>query len=93
MASEVIDARVSPVHAAAMTDSLTACDIPPVATVSRSTYFMADEAALVRQGARPVLGVADARVFRHGFNDQSAEIWSDDGVLLAVSHQVVWFKS
>ncbi|CAN7467824.1 thioesterase family protein [Phenylobacterium sp. LjRoot164] len=76
-----------------MTDSLTACDIPPVATVSRSTYFMADEAALVRQGARPVLGVADARVFRHGFNDQSAEIWSDDGVLLAVSHQVVWFKS
>ena len=36
--------------------------------------------------------VADARVFRHGFNDQSAEIWSDDGVLLAVSHQVVWFK-
>lgn len=54
---------------------------------------MADEAALVRQGARPVLGVADARVFRHGFNDQSAEIWSDDGVLLAVSHQVVWFKS
>ena len=68
-------------------------DVPPVATVSLSTYFMADEAALARQGARPVLGVADARVFRHGFNDQSAEIWSDDGVLLAVSHQVVWFKS
>lgn len=68
-------------------------DIPPVATVSLSTYFMADEAALARQGTRPVLGVADARVFRHGFNDQSAEIWSDDGVLLAVSHQVVWFKS
>ena len=67
-------------------------DIPPVATVSLSSYFMADEAALARQGARPVLGVADARVFRHGFNDQSAEIWSDDGVLLAVSHQVVWFK-
>lgn len=68
-------------------------DIPPVATVSLSTYFMADEAALKRQGARPVLGVSDARVFRHGFNDQSAEIWSDDGHLLAVSHQVVWFKN
>jgi hypothetical protein len=60
--------------------------------VSLTTYFMADEATLARQGARPVLGVSDVRAFRHGFNDQSAEIWSDDGQLLAVSHQVVWFK-
>jgi len=67
-------------------------DIPPVGTVSMSTYFMADEAALARQGERPLLGVSDARAFRHGFNDQSAEIWSDDGQLLAASHQVVWFK-
>lgn len=67
-------------------------DVPPVATVSLSTYFLADEAALARQGSRPVMGVSDARVFRHGFNDQSAELWSDDGQLLAVSNQVVWFK-
>lgn len=68
-------------------------DVPPVATVSLSTYFLADEAALARQGARPILGVSDSRVFRHGFNDQSAELWSDDGELLAVSHQMVWFKA
>lgn len=67
-------------------------DVPPVATVSLSTYFVADEAALTRQGARPLLTVSDTRVFRHGFNDQSTELWSDDGQLLAVSHQVVWFK-
>lgn len=67
-------------------------DIPPVGTVSLTTYFTADEAALARQGARPLLGVSDSRAFRHGFNDQSAEIWSDDGQLLAVSHQIVWFK-
>lgn len=67
-------------------------DVPPVATVSLSTYFMADEAALARQGSRPLATTSDARVFRHGFNDQSAELWSDDGQLLAVSHQVVWFK-
>ena len=67
-------------------------DVPPVATVSLSTYFLADEAELARQGSRPVLGVSDVRAFRHGFNDQSAELWSDDGALLAVSHQVVWFK-
>lgn len=68
-------------------------DLPPVATVSLSTYFLADEVEMGRQGARSLIGVADARVFKHGFNDQSAELWSDDGVLLAVSHQVVWFKS
>lgn len=68
-------------------------DLPPVATVSLSTYFLADEAEMARQGDRPLIGVCDARVFKHGFNDQSAELWSDDGALLAVSHQVVWFKS
>lgn len=67
-------------------------DLPPVATVSLSTYFLADEAEMARQGASPLIGVADARVFKHGFNDQSAELWSADGELLAVSHQVVWFK-
>lgn len=68
-------------------------DIPPVATVSLSTYLLADEAALKRQGPRSILCVSDVRTFKHGFNDQSAELWSDDGQLLAVSHQVVWFKS
>lgn len=67
-------------------------DVPPVATVTLSTYFTADEAEMARQGARPLIGLADARVFKHGFNDQSAELWSDDGELLAVSHQLVWFK-
>jgi acyl-CoA thioesterase len=64
----------------------------PVATVSLSTYFLADEAALARQGSRPLLGLADARAFRNGFADQSAELWSDDGTLLCVSHQVTWYR-
>lgn len=67
-------------------------DLPPVATATLTTYFLADEAALARQGARPLLGVADTRAFQHGFHDQSAELWADDGELLAVSHQMVWFK-
>lgn len=67
-------------------------DVPPVATVSLSTYFMADAVALQRQDHRSILCVSDVRAFKHGFNDQSAELWSDDGQLLAVSHQVVWFK-
>lgn len=67
-------------------------DVPPVATVSMSTYFLADEAEITRQGARHVLGVSDGRAFRHGFNDQAGELWSADGDLLAVTSQVVWFK-
>jgi hypothetical protein len=68
-------------------------DVPPVATVSLSTYFLGDEAALARQASRPLLATSDVRAFQHGFSDQSSELWSDDGELLAVSHQVVWFKA
>lgn len=67
-------------------------DLPPVATVSLSTYFLADEAEVAAQGSRHLLGVCDARAFRHGFNDQSGELWSADGQLLAVTSQVVWWK-
>lgn len=64
----------------------------PSATVTLTTYFMADEDALAAQAARPVLGRADARAFAHGFHDQTGELWSDTGALLAVSHQMVWFR-
>ena len=41
---------------------------------------------------RHVLGSARAQVFRQGFFDQSAQIWSASGVLLASSHQIVYYK-
>jgi acyl-coenzyme A thioesterase PaaI-like protein len=61
-------------------------------TVSLTTYFHADEALLAAQGERPVLGQARASHFGRGYHDQSAEIWSDAGALLATSHQVVYYK-
>lgn len=64
----------------------------PAGTVSISTYFHADAAAFAAQGERPLLAVATGRRFTQGFFDQSAELWSDDGHLLASSHQVVYFK-
>jgi acyl-CoA thioesterase len=67
-------------------------DLPPVATATLTTYFLAGEAELAVQGDRPLIGVADAKAFRHGFNDQTAELWSPEGVLLATSTQIVWFK-
>lgn len=64
----------------------------PAATVSLSTYFLADEAELGAQGMRPVIGLAALRAAKHGFHDQTVELWGDNGSILAVSHQMVWFK-
>jgi acyl-CoA thioesterase len=64
---------------------------PPMGTVSISTYFHCDAAALARQGDDYLLCNVDSRVFRDTFHDQSAELWSRDGVLLANTHQIVWY--
>ncbi len=64
----------------------------PASTVTLTTYFHADGAALDRQGDRHVLGVARALRFGNGYADQTAEIWADDGTLLATSFQLVYFK-
>ena len=64
----------------------------PASTVSITTYFHADAALLAAQGTRAVLGTAKALAFGSGYHDQTAEVWSDDGVLLAASHQVVYYK-
>jgi len=64
----------------------------PAGTVALTTYFHADAAELSAIGTAPLLGVARGLNFGKGFFDQSAEIWSEQGVLLATSHQVVYFK-
>jgi acyl-CoA thioesterase len=64
----------------------------PIGTVALTTCFHADAAQLAGQGSGPVLGLARALNFRKGFFDQTAEIWSESGALLATTHQVVYFK-
>jgi hypothetical protein len=64
----------------------------PAGTVSLTVYFHADAPLLAAQGTQAVLGQARAQRFRHGFFDQSAEVWSHDGALLATTHQIVYFK-
>jgi acyl-CoA thioesterase len=61
-------------------------------TVALTTYFHADSAELAGQGGASVLGSARALHFGKGFFDQTAEIWSASGKLLAATHQVVYFK-
>ena len=64
----------------------------PIGTVALTTFFHADARQLGAQGDAPLLGVARALRFGNGFFDQSAEMWSEQGELLATSHQVVYFK-
>lgn len=64
----------------------------PFGTVSLTSYFHAMEADLAALGSAQVLGTADARIFERGFHDQSAELWSSDGRLLATSHQLVYYR-
>lgn len=64
----------------------------PCATISVTTYFHADREQLDALGHDYVLGTAHANRFSDGYFDQSAQLWSRQGVLLATSHQMVYFK-
>ena len=64
----------------------------PVGTVSMTVYFHASVADLAACGSGYVLGQARGQVFRSGFFDQSAQLWSESGTLLVTSLQIVYFK-
>ena len=65
----------------------------PAGTISLTTYFHADGQDLAKVDGDFVLGHARANRFSHGFFDQSAQIWSGAGELLATTHQLVYFKA
>ncbi len=64
----------------------------PIGTVSFTVYFHADAATLAGIGTAHLLGHARSHQFRNGYFDQSAEMWGPAGELLAVTHQMVYFK-
>ena len=61
-------------------------------TVSMTTYFHASAAQLSQVGSGYLLGQAQSQTFQHGFFDQSAQLWSEAGLLLATSTQLVYYK-
>ena len=63
-----------------------------VGTVSMTVYFHAGGDELRTLGDCYVLGQARGQVFRAGFFDQSAQLWSESGTLLATSLQLVYYK-
>jgi acyl-CoA thioesterase len=66
--------------------------IVPFGTVSMTTYFHAAAEELAAVGPW-VIGRVDARRFHRSFNDQTGELWSPDGRLLATTHQLAFFKA
>jgi acyl-CoA thioesterase len=64
----------------------------PIGTVSMTVYFHADVKQLSALGNGYVLGQAKAQCFFNGFFDQTAQVWSEAGTLLATTHQVVYYK-
>lgn len=64
----------------------------PAGTVSITTYFHAGPDELAAVGTGYLLGRAHGQRFFNGFFDQTAQLWSEAGVLLATSNQVVYFK-
>lgn len=64
----------------------------PAGTVSMTVYYHAGTAELQACGSGFLLGQAQAQAFRNGFFDQSSQLWSEAGVLLATTHQIVYFK-
>lgn len=64
----------------------------PAGTVSITTYFHAGQAELAAVGTGFLLGRATGQQYHNGFFDQAAQLWSETGVLLATSNQIVYFK-
>lgn len=64
----------------------------PAGTVSITVYFHAGRKELAEAGSGLLLGQARGQEFRNGFFDQTAQLWSEAGVMLASSHQIVYFK-
>jgi acyl-CoA thioesterase len=66
--------------------------IQTIGTVSMTTYFHADAEDIATVGSGPLFGAADAHVFTKGYFDQTGQLWSRDGRLLATTQQIVYFR-
>lgn len=63
-----------------------------IGTVSMTVYFHTDAATLAAQGDAPLLAQARGQAFHQGFFDHHGLLWSAQGLLLASTQQVVYYK-
>ena len=68
-------------------------ELMPFGTVSITTYFHTASEELAAEDISRVLAVADAKIFHKSYGDQSGELWSPNGRLLATTTQIAYFKA
>jgi hypothetical protein len=68
-------------------------ELVPFGTVSLTTYFHTSAEELAAEQITRVLAVADAKIFHRSFCDQTGELWSPNGRLLATTTQIAYFKA
>jgi len=68
-------------------------ELVPFGTVSLTTYFHTGTEDLAGEDITRVLAVADAKIFYRSYGDQSGELWSPQGRLLATTTQIAYFKA
>lgn len=67
-------------------------ELVPIGTVSLTIYFHTDAKTLKENGDKYLLGQARANQFQNGFFDQTGEMWTEDGKLIATMSQFVYFR-
>jgi acyl-CoA thioesterase len=64
----------------------------PAGTVTLTSYFHVGASELAAASSGYVFASARGNRYFNGYFDQSAQLWSEAGSLLATSHQLVYFK-
>lgn len=65
----------------------------PFGTVTLTTYFHLSAEDLAAENITHVLGCADAKIFNRSYHDQTGELWSPSGRLIATTTQMGYFKA
>ena len=65
----------------------------PFGTVSLTTHFHTCADELAAEAITRVLTTADANIFHRSYGDQTGELWSPNGRLLATTTQMAYFKA
>jgi acyl-CoA thioesterase len=68
-------------------------ELVPFGTVTLTTYFHVSSEDLAAENITHVLGCADAKIFNRSYQDQTGELWSPSGKLIATTTQMGYFKA
>ena len=68
-------------------------ELVPFGTVTLTTYFHLSSEDLAAEDTTHVLACADARIFNRSYQDQTGELWSPSGKLIATTAQMGYFKA